>query len=243
MSITTDNPPTREGSSMNEDARSYWHSRKTLAAGLVLVVVAIVITWALTSGNHDKNSAAKPAPAPSGSACGLTGGDSRIPTTTPPTQWVNTNGWYLAISTTDGPSRRSETGPWACYSRTPTGAVLAAWDIGTRIGLVKDTATIIAQQVAPGAGQSALLTQRQQPLPLDTVVPRGFRVDSWTPNAAQLSFWLHQAGKDVLCSSRVQWSDTTHDWLLSPEANGDTSAGCQMTTGTPPGAVSWSPRS
>ena len=63
-----------------------------------------------------------------------------------------------------------------------------------------------------------MLKQAQQPLDrMDPATPRGFRVDSFTPSAAEVTVWKHQAGQDFLITGRVQWSDDANDWVLTPQ--------------------------
>jgi hypothetical protein len=247
MSITTDNPPTREGSSMNEDASSYWHSRKTLA-GLVLILAAAGAAWAVLGGGHSNKQTAGPAAAAYDSACGLHGGTTATPTTAPDVQWQNDDGAWLPVSTTEGPARRSTTGAWSCFAHTPTGAVLAALTIPTRLGVVGDFAGVVKQQTLPGPGQDARLKQGQnRNAANDQVTPFGFAINSYDDTAATVTFYVSKRGVSVRCASTVQWAGGTHgDWLLRLASDGSVASDCEQVPAAgqrAPGFVPWGPNS
>jgi hypothetical protein len=240
MSITTDNPSTREGSSMNEDARSYWHSRKTVAAGLVLILAATGAAWAALSGGHDHAAA----PIGYGSACGLVGGDTAMPTKGPAVQWQNIDGNWLPISTTQGPGRRSATAPWTCYAHTPTGAVLAAWDIPGR--MVPGTlAAVVKQQTLPGPGQAALLASGLGAGPVDEV-PVGFEINAYDGGTATITLYAQKAAVVARCSTALQWvGGDKGDWALRLAPDGSGRVGCEqvLTDLRPQNFVAWGPHS
>ena len=180
--MTTEEPRT-DG---HDDDGFDWHSRRTMAAGLVLVLVAVAVIWALTSGHGDKNTASKPAAYDS--ACGLTGGSTATPTTGPQVQWQNVDGAWLPVSTTQGPGRRNPAGAWSCFAHTPTGAVLAGLTISNRMGVASDFAGLIKQQTLPGPGQTIQLKQGQSShSPNDQVTPFGFVLNAYDPTAATVT--------------------------------------------------------
>jgi len=75
-------------------------------------------------------TAGKPVGSNYDSACGLTGGTTTVPADTPPgVDWQNEGGFYFPVSKTAGPGKRTTNGPWSCFGRAPTGAVLAAYTI------------------------------------------------------------------------------------------------------------------
>lgn len=223
MSMTTNKPPT-DGL---DDHGFDWHSRRTLAAGLVLVLVAVAAVWALTSGG-DKSTSAEPAGAYE-SACGLIGGSTATPTTAPDVQWQNLDGNWLPISAAQGPGRRSTTGPWSCYARTPTGAVLAAWGIPAG-WTASNFAVAVRQQTVAGAGQAALLKQGPGTTPANQrPTPTGFKINAYDGQTATVTFFMRQRGSNVSCASTVEWSGgPTGDWALRPTADGSDMASCQL---------------
>ncbi len=189
-------------------------------------------------------TAGKPVGSNYDSACGLTGGTTTVPADTPPgVDWQNEGGFYFPVSKTAGPGRRTTNGPWSCFGRTPTGAVLAAYTISVRLSVAQGFKAIATTQTVPGVGQEALLRQEQQrPSPGSVTVPRGFLVDSYTNDDATITFYLRQGTIDATCSMHVQWfGGPTGDWLLRLETDGGTSSGC--TQGAPSRYVPWGPTS
>lgn len=219
----------------------YWRSPKTIAAGLVLALVAGAGAW--LHATRDDTGPAAVAAATADGTCAPAPADTTIPTSAPATQWTNIDGAWLATSAEAGPAKRDPKGAWSCYARSASGALLALWDIGNRLALTDDYAGLVERQVAPGAGQVALLKQAQQPPDrLDPATPRGFRIDSFTPAAAELTVWKHQAGQDFLITGRVKWSDDAKDWVLTPQPNGDTAI-ARLTSAAPKGFLAWGPHS
>jgi hypothetical protein len=241
MSITTGNPPTREAGVM-DSTNSFWHSRRTLAAGLVLVAVAIGATWAALGRSQDSH----PGAAGYDSACGLQGGATATPTTAPDVQWENIDGNWLPVSTSQGPGRRSASGPWSCYAHTPTGAVLAAWGIPAG-WTPTDFAGAVKQQTVPGPGQDALLKQGLGSTPANQrPTPTGFRVNAYDGQSATVTFYMQQRGTNVSCASSVQWIGAdAGDWALRPSIDGSDLTGCQLSPPDPRASdfVAWGPNS
>jgi len=197
-----------------------------------------------TSGAPSTGTAGKPVASNYDSACGLSGGTTTVPTDTPPgVDWQNEGGFYFPVSKTSGPGKRTTNGAWACFGRTPTGAVLAAYTISVRLSVAQGFKAIATTQTVPGVGQDALLRQGQQrPAPGAVTVPRGFLVDSYTTDDATLTFYLRQGTIDATCSMHVQWfGGAAGDWLLRLETDGGTSSGCIQ--GAPSRYVPWGPTS
>jgi hypothetical protein len=212
--------------------------RRAGLAGVVVLAAAAVATVALTTGHHHP---ARPA---YDSACGLTGGTVATPKTAPVTQWQNLNGWYLPVTTAYGPGTRSATGAWSCYAHTPTGAVLAAWTIPVRIESAKDFASVVRQQTVGGAGQQALLTQGQDHSSAMLPVPLGFRIDSYSKNAAAVTFHVRQAGAEAACAAGLRWQPgVSSDWVLDLQPNGDMYMSCVPWAAGGAEYIDWSPTS
>jgi hypothetical protein len=244
MSITTDNPSAREGSSMNQDASSYWHSRKTVAAGLVLILAAGGAAWAVLGGGHSNKQTVGTAAAAYDSACGLHGGTNATPTTAPDVQWQDVDGNWQPVSTTEGPGRRNPAGAWSCFAHTPTGALLAAWTIPERAEAAADFTWVVKQQTMPGPGQDAQLKQGQIRHPaVNQAVPIGFKINAYDATAATVTFYARDLGATYRCTSGVQWAGGTHgDWLLRVAPDGSTFTGCEKVPGTlGPDVVTWGP--
>lgn len=177
------------------------------------------------------------------SACGLSGGTTTTPTTEfPDLTWEETGGWYFPISDTQGPGQRKPDGPWDCFAQTPSGAVLAAYTIPIRLdGIAEDWPAVLAQQTVPGVAQTAREGQgRAASSSSAAAAPKGFVVDSYTNEAATISFYLATPTVEATCSARVEWSGGDDgDWLLRLESDGSSYTGC--IEGAPSRYVPWGP--
>jgi hypothetical protein len=122
--------------------------------------------------------------------------------------------------------------------------VLAAWTIPFRTAVAKDFAAVVRGQTLPGSGQDALLREGQAPHPLtDRVEPLGFKIVSYSPDAATVSFHVIQYSQDFRCAAQVQWAGgTTGDWLLRLQPDGNTLSPCQRLPSAEAGRfVPWGP--
>jgi hypothetical protein len=103
---------------------------------------------------------------------------------------------------------------------------------------------VVRWQTLPGPGQNALLKQGQVPHSLtDRVEPLGFRIVSYSPDVATVSFHVTQYGQDFRCAAQVQWTGgTTGDWLLRLQPDGNTLSTCQRLQPAEAGQfVRWGP--
>jgi hypothetical protein len=221
----------------------YWRSPRTIAAAVVLACAAAGVAWAVTGDGDAKKATA---PAAYDSACGLTGGTTAEPTEAPLVQWQNLDGNWQPVSTTQGPGRRSATGPWTCYAHTPTGALIAAWGIPARIGAAPDFATAVKQQTVPGPGQAALLKAGPGDTPVsERPVPIGYQVNAYDGDAATITLYLSQRGASIACATGMQWNAEKRDWLLRVGTDGSVWLGCQQVPNNLGGIdlVRWGPHS
>ena len=142
----------------------------------------------------------------------------------------------MPVSKTDGPGKQVAAGPWSCYTRTPSGAVLAGITIALRAnGVAENWQDVARQQTIPGPGQTALLAK---PLPAAEVVTvRGYTVAGYTPDRATVRYYLHTPTTDANCTADVQWS--SGDWRLVLTDSGSTTSGCA--TGAPVDFTPWGP--
>jgi hypothetical protein len=225
MSMTTDKPPAPD---WGDQDGSYWHSKRTVAAGLVLVLLALAVVWTLTTGDDDKQTA-KAAPAAYESACGLTGGTTAEPTTAPDVQWHNRDGEWFPVSAEHGPGQRSATAPWTCYAHTQTGAVLAAWGIPAGVAVASNFDAAVREQTMPGVGQLALLKQGPGTLAAAArPTPIGFKVHGSDEQGTTVTFYVRQRGAVARCASTVQWSGgATGDWALLLASDGAALSNCE----------------
>ncbi len=176
------------------------------------------------------------------SACGLSGGSTVIPSSAPAdVKWESEEGWYFPVSESAGPENRAPKGPWSCFAQTPTGAVLAGYTIAMRVdGAAEFWEEVVKAQTVPGVAQQTRL-EGGAPTPADTpTVPLGYLVDSYTNDAATVTYYLRSGSYEVSCSLQVEWQGGDEgDWMLRLQSNGDTVSGCIQ--GAPSRYVPWSP--
>ncbi|MFY0409916.1 hypothetical protein [Solicola sp. PLA-1-18] len=224
------------------DGRALTPVRLTIAAVVLIAIVALVTFLVVRSTDSDTDAASEPAtptassapPGPSDSApsagetydsaCGLRGGSLQEPTQQPDDlTFERVDGWAYPISKSAGPGRRDPQGAWSCFARTPTGAVVAAQVIGLRVGLASDFSAVVRAQTVPGVGQNQLL-QAGQPEGQGITDTKGFVLESYSNDEAVVSYYLVQQGRSFTCSQEVQWRDD--DWKLRLGSDGSTSSGC-----------------
>lgn len=216
--------------------------RKGLIAAATLVLLLVVSFVALMTdrGGEDDRRAVAPSTA-------STPSEPAVPTplTTAPAgvTWEDFQGVALPVSRTDGPARVD--GPvHAGYTRTPTGALLAAAQIRVRALAttgVPNLLQVVDEQFAPGPGKAAY--RELIASVTDTTPPAGgyteyvgFRYLSYSPDLAVVSL-ATQGGSGVLRASTatVRWLDG--DWRLEKAADGQEPA--QVLQGLS-GYVPWS---
>ncbi|TDD56393.1 hypothetical protein E1286_01800 [Nonomuraea terrae] len=197
-------------------------------------------------------SAAAPPPMPSTSS---TTGPGRCPATsgaasrTLPTQppddvvWTVFHGVAEPASREHGPHRK-EGDVNRCHTRTPTGALIAAWQIATRFVLADDWRRVVRLQVMPGPGRDAYVAQRSR-VRTDTGRTAGgygqlaaFAIASYTPDVAtvQLVSRFAATGHLQVNTVTVVWSGD--DWRLRLQPDGSISPSLQAVTSLA-GFVPW----
>jgi hypothetical protein len=253
-------------SNRDDDETPFLRQPRTIGVAVVLLALLSALIWVVFASSHGSSNATPPttpAPATSNSpssstvpaaavppplgsnydsACGLAGGTTTTPTDTPPdVTWQNVSGWYLPVSKSAGPGKRTANGPWSCFARTPTGAVLAAYTIALRAAIAPDFNAVVTQQTVPGVGQDSLLKLGPPQQTSGVGIPKGFLVDSYTNDDATIVYYLNYPTTGLFtCSAEVQWfGGATGDWLLRLESNGDSFAGCIK--GAPSRDIPWGP--
>ena len=213
--------------------------RSVVIAGSAAALVVLVALAALVGLNRQDVPTASSPPTAAQTAesqCGLSGTPGNEAVGASSATWTDVAGWALPTSTTDGPGVRTEKGPWSCYARTPSGAVLAAYVIAMRGGgLADDWKTVVREQTMPGPGQDVLLGS--VPNFSSVTTPRGFVVAAYSPDRSTIRYGLDVNGGDYACTINVQWSD--NDWRLVLGDDGSTSSGC--TRGLPDEFTPWGP--
>jgi hypothetical protein len=157
--------------------------------------------------------------------------------------WTVFHGIAEPASREHGP-RRSEADVDRCYARTPTGALIAAWQIATRFVLADDWRRVVELQVMPGAGRDAYVAQRAR-VRTDTARAAGgygqlaaFAIASYTPQVAtvQLVSRFAATGHLQVNTVTVVWSGD--DWRLQLQPDGSISPSLQAASSLA-GFVPW----
>lgn len=213
--------------------------RRVLVVAGATAAAALVVAGGVAYSRPDAPSAAPGAvPAPPAaveSACGLTGTPEDSTQGAVAATWTNVAGWSLPTSATDGPGVRNDAGPWSCFARTESGAVLAGYVIAMRTGLASDWQTVVREQTIPGPGQTVLLGSVPNSNAITT--PRGFAVAAYDQSRATIRYRLSVNGGEFSCTTDVEWS--AGDWRLVLGDDGSTSSGCVR--GVPEDFTPWGP--
>lgn len=178
--------------------------------GMVVVALVAVVTALVLNRSNDTPAA----PAPSGPAS--------TNLTTPPRQleWKLIDGVRLPYSKTDGPARI--VGPLATgYSHTPQGAVVAAWQISTRMLTVPDYEQVLGTQCLGSEadrtqvrnGVTAVRSLSSDQFAAHFAQPIAYKFVAYGPYFAHLYFATPspQGGYDF-AGRAVVWSDRLQDW-------------------------------
>lgn len=206
-----------------------------VAAAIVLVAVLVVVLGRGKSTTAD-NQPAPTKPTTTAPSCGLPGTPGPAVTGATNVRWDTQTGYPLPISATDGPAKRDPTGPWSCYARTPSGAVLAAYTIPIRVaGVASNWQAVARQQTMPGAGQDALIAAGLHETTSTT--PRGFSVAAYSPDRATIADYEHTGQGDFTCTTDVRWYQG--DWRIELQSDGSTSTGCSADV--PANFTPWGP--
>lgn len=228
----------------------------TIIAALVvgLIVLAAVVVILATRGGAGSASPAAPTPEPSSSSTStgpstttnstLPSSDQTVPDSPPPgVIWALFQGVALPTSREAGPSRVA--GPvHAGYAHTPTGALLAANQIGIRHVLTPGNGwrQVVEQQVLPGAGRDTFSKNRAK-VTTTNMTPgafgqlAGFRFITYSSDVAVIQLVSRfSSGTLQLTTSTVRWSKS--DWRLQLQPDGGTSPTAQRID-TLSGFVPW----
>ncbi len=200
------------------EGRRWW-----LAAGVVAVIVAlglILSAIGLLGGGGDTPLAAaapsRPADAPQPSVCGLTevALDGSVEQA-PPATWSMVG--TIAAPTVDGqgPGVVEDDGFRSCFAHTPTGAVVAGYNLAAMGSYDPVRSRFNAEAIAPGPGRDAGLVD--PPQGGASGGPRlefvGFRVLRYTGQQADLDLvLLSSTGQMFGFTAYLEWAEG--DWKV-----------------------------
>ncbi len=208
------------------DAR---RSRGPLLAVVVLaLLIGVAVVVLLTRGGGDGPKASTPVLPPSRTSSPAAPSIEAAPLTSAPTgvTWQLFKGVALPTSTEDGPSKVA--GPvHAGFSRTPTGALLAAAQIAGR-SIIEPSLPALRQigeqQLAPGLGQTAYLNlvkafKDNAPPAAGFAQYVGFRYITYSPDVTVVSLATRgSSGRLQVGTNTLRWLDG--DWKLELPASG-----------------------
>jgi hypothetical protein len=215
-----------------------WRRWAIPAGAAVLVTAAAGLGVWLGPGRGTEATPGPPpaaAPARAESACGLEGSADTEGAKAATWQDIG-GGWRLPVSATDGPGVRDPHGPWSCYARTQSGAIVAGYVIGMRAELADDWQAVVRAQTMPGAGQTAKLAGQPASAP-QPVSMRGFRVVAYNDTHATVGYYLHTPSLEAGCTANLIWSNG--DWRVQLQEDGSSLSGC--TPGVPSSFTPWGP--
>jgi hypothetical protein len=202
-----------------------------LLAGVFLGLVMLAgLVVALFGGGHGtEHSPAAAAPRPAAPAPPESPLDQTIPTSPPAdVQWQLYQREALPYSATAGP-RIIDGAVARGYAHTPTGALIAAVQIGARklLSLGDSWRQVVDQQVIPDPGRDRFVQLRSQitVTPDEPPDPRmgqtaGFRFVTYTPDIAVIQFATKFSdGHMQVTTSTVRWSEGDWKELLQPDGS------------------------
>lgn len=213
-----------------------WSSRWWLASALflaVLLALALVLIVMSPGSNNAAPGASGPAPGSSsiapvgtptstGGACPpFTGASTDIPTSPPAVSW----GLFQTVAVPSSPQAWPavvEGDVARCYAHTPTGALVAAVQIGTRYPFADDWETVVERQTY-GDGKAALTKARKAyeataepvaPAPGELGQVAGFQFVTYTDDLAVIEIVTRFSTGSLQASTvTMRWDDARQDWL------------------------------
>jgi hypothetical protein len=209
------------------DMTDHKRSRVTIAVVVLALLLGVALYALLDRGNDGEPVTTPPGGTASAPAGGTTSPEVTDALTAAPegVTWELFQGVALPVSQTDGPTRVD--GPvHSGFSRTPTGALLAASQIRVRALAtpgVENLLRVVDEQFAAGPGRTAYRNLISNVT--DTAPPAGgytqyvgFRYLSYSPDVAVISL-ASRGNSGVLRASTntVRWLDG--DWRLEKPAD------------------------
>ncbi len=178
-----------------------------------------------------------------GNGCGLTDTNQTPPTSTPKdVTWQLIKGDAMPVSPSAGPGRIE--GPIArCYAHTPLGALIAASQIGDRLGVAsnREAIEILRRQAIPGPGVNNNLRLLAGPEVNDGSSDgqlAGFQFVDYTPDMAVINLANRLTdGTFNAATFTLKWLDG--DWKIKIQDSGADSSSVSQVTSLA-GYVPWS---
>ncbi|WP_329167518.1 hypothetical protein OHB49_45615 (plasmid) [Streptomyces sp. NBC_01717] len=216
----------------SQEPSSPYSARWWQASALFLAVV--LVTGAVVVFTSDDESQAPAAAGPTASASGSVsasptgnGDCPKLATSTDIPRTAPTADWAL-VSTVAVPTSK-DAGPAVvdgdvarCFAHSPTGALFAGAQIGTRYAFTKDWEKVVEKQTY-GDGKQVLLDKRRAyeataepvaPVPGELGQFAGFQFVTYTPQTAVLQMVSRfEAGTMQVSTVTLKWDTGRGDWL------------------------------
>jgi len=189
-----------------------------VAGAAVIAIVTIVVTQDGTQTRAPQAQSAK-------TTCPSSVQSSAIPAAPPADlRWKGIGAIEVPTSASDGPFR-VQGDVQSCFAHSPTGAVIAAYDIFGSLLSPQGLTSAALAGLAPGPGRQVYIAgTRAQGIPTLTpaelVQPVGFQVVSYTPQQATIETLASASSQSYQTDERtLVWS--AGDWrlLLTPDGS------------------------
>ncbi|MGW3491531.1 hypothetical protein [Streptomyces sp. NRRL F-5630] len=215
-----------------------------ISAAALVVLLGLGITTVITSGPDERDDAAPravPSPSPSSarpSSASPTGADCPalpesdvIPTSGPTVDWALEGPVILPSSPSTGPARVDDhTGIARCFAHSPSGALVAAAQIGARYIVAPGWKKLMEEQTY-GPGRDEMIKARGEfmrtappasPVPGELGQIAGYQVVTYSPDTAVFQLVVRfDTGELQESTATVRWEDG--DWRYQlPEKSGVT---------------------
>ncbi len=199
--------------------------------GLVWVLINVgkssptaVATHTVTAPAPSSGAGVPPATAPASSTtttgnasgCNVPGGNTLVPTAAIPATWHLVGSVAAPVSLSAGPKTIAGPGGTlrSCYQDSPTGAVIAAMNIGIA-GTTTNEQNVIEQGYTPGPGKDAA---KQQPADAGNGSISGFQAQACTQSDCLVKIVITVQGQYVEQTMPMIWSDG--DWKVNGQVTG-----------------------
>ena len=195
-----------------------------MAAGCV-VVVLLGVVWVFRAGStrSPSSQAAGAVPVVTAGAAISDAQDTQVPSSAPAVTWALYRTLALPFSPVAGPANVSgdvATG----YAHTPTGALIAADQIGARYRMANDWRGVLEASVASGPGRQVWMATRSKygdwdpPQPGTLCQDTGFVFVDYTPARAVIQLASRcPAGGLQTVSATVAWDGGDWKLVLAPD--------------------------
>lgn len=213
-----------------ENSNPFGRSWK-IAAGFIVVILAIVLIGVLWPSGKDEQQTAPqehdPAPSVAPEAteptpasdsegeCPELSTDTAMPTSAPDASWDrHPVGMIVPTSDDHGPAVQDDDF-WGCYSRTPTGALFAG------LGMLSNASAGEAEATTDSPGRDAFIESNSYDGVGSLHTVEGYRVIMATEDEAVIEYRASQPEAEAYIRLNLVWSDDAQDWRINVETEPD----------------------